>query len=111
MPLAPSAGMETQRSQNENNNNNKDFKKIYRTTQELSPASSVLSAFHREKGFSQAGLRNNRGRACQRRGRGFDPRVGKIPWGRNWQPTPVFLPGKLHGQSPHGVAKASDTTT
>ena len=52
---------------------------MYRTTEELSPASSVLSAFHREKGFSQAGLRNNRGRACQRRGRGLDPRVGKIP--------------------------------
>ena len=25
--------------------------------------------------------------------RGFDPRVGKIPWRREWQPTPVFLPG------------------
>ena len=24
----------------------------------------------------------------------FDPRVGKIPWRRKWQPTPVFLPGK-----------------
>ena len=22
----------------------------------------------------------------------------KIPWERNWQPTPVFLPGKSHGQ-------------
>ena len=22
----------------------------------------------------------------------------KIPWGRKWQPTPVFLPGKFHGQ-------------
>ena len=28
----------------------------------------------------------------------FDPRVGKIPWSRKWQPPPVFLPGKLHGQ-------------
>ena len=28
----------------------------------------------------------------------FDPRVGKIPWRRKWQPTPVFLPGKCHGQ-------------
>ena len=27
----------------------------------------------------------------------FDPWVGKIPWRRKWQPTPVFLPGKLHG--------------
>ena len=29
---------------------------------------------------------------------GFDPWVGKIPWSRKWQPTPVFLPGKFHGQ-------------
>ena len=28
----------------------------------------------------------------------FDPRVGKIPCGRVWQPTPVFLPGESHGQ-------------
>ena len=26
------------------------------------------------------------------------PGVGKIPWRRKWQPTPVFLPGKSHGQ-------------
>ena len=24
--------------------------------------------------------------------------VGKIPWRRKWQHTPVFLPGKFHGQ-------------
>ena len=29
---------------------------------------------------------------------GFDPWVGKIPWRRKWQPIPVFLPGKSHGQ-------------
>ena len=29
---------------------------------------------------------------------GFDPWVEKIPWRRKWQPTPVFLPGKSHGQ-------------
>jgi len=28
----------------------------------------------------------------------FDPWVGKIPWRRKWQSTPVFLPGKSHGQ-------------
>ena len=28
----------------------------------------------------------------------FDPWVGKIPSGREWQPTPVFLPGEFHGQ-------------
>ena len=26
-----------------------------------------------------------------------DPSVGKIPWRRKWQPTPVFLPGESHG--------------
>ena len=29
---------------------------------------------------------------------GFDPWVGKNPWRRAWQPTPVFLPGESHGQ-------------
>ena len=46
---------------------------------------------------------------------GFDPWVGKIPWRRKWQPTPVFLPGEFHGQkslvghSPWG-RKELDTT-
>ena len=36
---------------------------------------------------------------CRRHKRhGFDPWVGKILWSRKWQPTPVFLPGKFHGQ-------------
>ena len=45
---------------------------------------------------------------------GFNPWVGKI-CRRKWQPTPVFLPGKSHGQrnlvgySPWGC-KESDTT-
>ena len=28
----------------------------------------------------------------------FTPWVRKIPWRREWQPTPVFFPGKSHGQ-------------
>ena len=46
---------------------------------------------------------------------GFSPWVGKIPWRRKWQPTPVFLPGESHGQrslvghSPWSP-KESDTT-
>ena len=46
---------------------------------------------------------------------GFDPWVGKIPWRREWQPTPVLLPGESHGQrslvgySPWGH-KESDMT-
>ena len=45
----------------------------------------------------------------------FDPRVGKIPWRRKGQPTPVPLPGKSHGRrslvsySPWGC-KELDTT-
>ena len=33
----------------------------------------------------------------------MDPWVGKVPWRRKWQPTPVFLPGQAHRQrSPMG---------
>ena len=28
----------------------------------------------------------------------FDPWVRKIPWRKKWQSTPVFVPGKFHGQ-------------
>ena len=46
---------------------------------------------------------------------GFDSWVGKIPWRRAQQPTPVFLPGESHGQrSLVGLqsigCKESDTT-
>ena len=46
---------------------------------------------------------------------GSIPGSGKISWSKEWQPTPVFLPGKFHGQrslvgcSPKGC-KESDTT-
>ena len=30
---------------------------------------------------------------------GFDPWVGKIPWRRAWQSTPVLFPGESHVQS------------
>ena len=31
---------------------------------------------------------------------GSVPGSGKVSWRRKWQPTPVFLPGKSHGQEP-----------
>ena len=37
------------------------------------------------------------------RGAGFDSWVGKIPWGRAWQPTPVFLPGESPWTEEPGV--------
>ena len=45
-----------------------------------------------------------------------DPWVGKIPWRRTWQPTPVLLPEKSHGQrslvgySPWGHETSAHTT-
>ena len=34
---------------------------------------------------------------------GFDPWVGKIPWRREWLPSPVFWPGEFRGlHSPWG---------
>ena len=41
----------------------------------------------------------------------FNPQVGKTPWRRKWQATPIFLPGESHWQrnlvgSVHGVAKS-----
>jgi len=45
----------------------------------------------------------------------FNPWVGKIPWRRKWQPSPVSLPGESQGQrnpvgySPRGLTEL-DTT-
>ena len=50
-------------------------------------------------------------RRCKRRE--FYPlQLGRSPWRRKWQPTPVFLPEEFHGQRSlagyivHGVAKS-----
>ena len=46
---------------------------------------------------------------------GFSPWLRKIPWRKEWQPTPTFLPGEFHrrrslaGYSPRGC-KESDMT-
>ena len=48
----------------------------------------------------QAGLprwQSGKENACQCRRHGFSSWLRKIPW-RKWQRTPVFLPGKSHGQ-------------
>ena len=48
---------------------------------------------------------------------GFDSWVGRIPWRRKWQPTPVLSPGKSHGRrslvgySPWGRRVGHDWTT
>ena len=56
----------------------------------------------------------NQERICLKcRRPGFHPWVRKIPWKREQLPTPVSLPGELHGQGAwqdtvHGIAKESD---
>ena len=61
-------------------------------------------------------VKNLPGNAGDIRNTGLIPGLGRSPGGsRAWQPTPVFLPGKFHGQrslvgcSPWGH-KESDTT-
>ena len=58
--------------------------------------------------------------ACNAGGLGLIPGLGRFPWRRKWQPTPVFLPGEFHGQrslagySPWGRksrTRLSDETT
>ena len=53
--------------------------------------------------------------ACQGWRCGFNPWVGKIPWRGIWQPTPVSLPGKSHGEracraTVNGLSEEADTT-
>ena len=62
---------------------------------------------------SSPGGTSGREPACQRTGlrSGFDPWVGKIPWRRAWQPTPVFLPGESQDRGAwwamvHGLTKS-----
>ena len=45
--------------------------------------------------------------ACNAEDLGSVPGLGRVPWRRKWQPTPVFLPGEFH--SPWG-RKESDMT-
>ena len=53
--------------------------------------------------------------ACQCRRPRFNPWIRKIPRKKEWQPTPVFLPGESHGQrslvgySPWGHKKSNMT--
>ena len=61
----------------------------------------ILASTLREVGFP--GCKESSGKEsacqCQRCERcGFHLWVEKIPWGRKWQPTPVFLSGKFCGQ-------------
>ena len=45
---------------------------------------------------------------CRRLKRhGFNPWVGKMPWSRKWQPTPVFWPGESMDKVPSRLGNRS----
>ena len=75
-----------------------------------------LLSLNMERAFLVAQMVKNPPAQYRRRKRlRFSPWVGKISWRTDWLPTPVYLPGKFHGQrsladySPQG-RKESDTT-
>ena len=43
-------------------------------------------------------VKNLPANAARHKRHGLNPWLGKIPWRRTWQPTPVFLPRETHGQ-------------
>jgi len=67
--------------------------------------------------FKEMGFPGSDGKksTCQCRRPRFNPWVWKIPWRKEWPPTPVFLPGEFHGHrslagyNPQG-RKELDTT-
>ena len=59
----------------------------------------VFTSITNMKGFPGGASGKEPACQCWRHKRhGLDSWVGKIPWRRKWQPTPVFLPGESHGQ-------------
>ena len=69
-----------------------------------------LTGFLFEYSLKQASLMVQLVKNLQCRRPGFNPWVGKIPWRREWLPTPVLWPGEFHRlYSPWGH-KESDTT-
>ena len=67
--------------------------KLYYSNPQTGSSASLLRA-------SQVALvvKNLLASAGRRMRHRFDPWVGRIPWRRVQQPTPVFLPGESHGQ-------------
>jgi len=55
---------------------------------------TCLSSFYLKLG----GLDNKKKICLQNRRPSFDSWTRKMPWRREWQPTPVFWPGESHEQ-------------
>ena len=74
---------------------------VLRATEILPPGLKVLDITTKQDSCLFIGLPwwlSGKESACQYRRRRFNPWARKIPWRREWQPTPVFLPGDFHGQ-------------
>ena len=76
---------------------------VYGVTQSWTWLKRLSSSNSRRRRASQVVLVKVPGKEstcqCRRHRRcRFDPWVGKIPWRRKSQATPVFFPGKSHGQ-------------
>ena len=57
----------------------------------------ILMEFYLMSHISSGGLLSEE-TFCNAGDLGSIPGLGRFPWRRNWQPTPVLLHGKLHGQ-------------
>ena len=69
-----------------------------------SETTSALQTIHLHY-FSGLPRLSSKEPTCQCKRHGFDPCIGKIPWSRKLQLTPVYLPGKVLRQF-MGVAKS-----
>ena len=77
----------------------------YMIVEDIGRQSAGESCLHKETSlfcsiqvFQFHGGSDSKESACKCRRPRFDPQVGKIPWRREWQPTPILLPGEFPGQ-------------
>ena len=61
------------------------------------PEEGLFLLVHRDVSGEESTSQHRRHRRCR-----FDPWVGKIPWRRKWQPTPIFLAWKIPWTEEHG---------
>ena len=67
---------------------------------EMYPLDSCLSVFTEGSGLWMGlpGGSDGKESICNAGDTGWAPGLGRFPWRRKWQPTPVFLPMNPHGQ-------------
>ena len=59
----------------------------------------ICICLRKKQGFTGGASGKEPACQCRRHKRhAFDPWVRRIPWRREWQPNPVFLPGESYGQ-------------